>query len=167
MLGVVGRSLQRIRKWVDLWWWHGSRTVAGVISGGDGREFVLDRKCEQRPRVTNKGGTIYYFFRLIHQEQMICDGRERDGVCIPEGADYAGPRNAGRKVRMLWNSHGEVLEVCKQRWTFCLLLSVTASDALISPVFWCPGAPSWSRLDKTGSSLGTEFWLTHPCGPEA
>lgn len=40
----------------------GPRTVAGVISGGDGREFVLDRKCEQRPRVTNKGVYNLLFF---------------------------------------------------------------------------------------------------------
>lgn len=62
------------------------RIVAGVISRGDGREFILDRKCERRPRVTNKRVYNFFFFRLIHQEQMICDGRERDGVGISGGS---------------------------------------------------------------------------------
>lgn len=78
------------------------RTVAGVTSGGGGREFILDRKCEQRPRVTNKEVyNLFIFFRLVHQEQMICDGRERDGVVYLVGVDHAGPRNPGRKVRTL------------------------------------------------------------------
>ena len=38
------------------------RTVVGVISRGDGREFILDRKCERRPRVTNKRVYNLFFF---------------------------------------------------------------------------------------------------------
>lgn len=68
----------------------GPRTVAGVISGGDGREFVLDRKCEQRPRVTNKGSVQFIiFFQTNPSGAVLCDGRERDGVCIPGGSRLA------------------------------------------------------------------------------
>lgn len=88
-------------------------------------------------------------------------GREMGCVYLV-GVDYAGPRNAGRKVRMLWNSHGEVLEVCKQRWTFCLLLSVTASLMLwfrfqSFGVLGLPLITAWQDRELSGDRV-----LTYP-----
>lgn len=67
-------------------------------------------------------------------------GREIEWVCLA-GSDYGEPRDPGRGLRRLWNSHWEMLEVCKQRWTFCILLRVPPSEKpyLIPLMFssWC------------------------------
>lgn len=67
-------------------------------------------------------------------------GREKEWECLA-GSDYGEPRDPGRGVRRLWDSHWEMLEVCKQRWTFCILLRVTSSEKpyLIPLMFssWC------------------------------
>lgn len=61
-------------------------------------------------------------------------GRKMGWVCLM-GSDHA-----DKGVRVLWNSHWNTLEVCKQKWTFWILLSITSSLML------CVGGQSFGIL---------------------